>query len=758
MGISTLCGGYILWLLNFNSNKTVLVIANTQEVAMNLIKKIKIMYDSLPNWLKEQIVTNNKQSLEFKNKSIVKAAAATPNAGVSQALSLLVFDEAAVLNQSLAHQIWVSSQPTLSTGGNCIVGSSIITVKNEKTKISQNITIEQMHKEVLQKKIHYRDLKILTTLGWSVFQGIKKTNNKQIWTVKTEKSFLSGTSDHKIKLISGQFTELINLKFGDTLYSGDRVIKIINQHKKEDVYDVINVELNNQFYANGIVVSNCIMLSTPRGCVTGKTQITIKNQKTKKIKVTKIQNLYKKLHPKNNINFIYQVLTPSGWSDFTGIRKLYKDQILFIKTTSSKLFCSMDHKIKLITEQFINAQQLKIGDILYENQMVIGLNKLQNKQIAVYDLMDVKLYNQYYTNKLVSHNCGNTFHRLWVQAEQGVNRFNTIKLPWNLHPERDQAWRDAQTKQLGQKQAARQCDCQFASSGDNVISNEVLQALDKECISEPIQKMHHDELWVWRFPQKQENYILSADVARGDGSDFSAFQILSIQKNEQVAEFKGKIPTTEFGQLIVRTAKMYNDALVIVENASIGWAVLQEIINQGYKNVYYHKKDYKYIDPELHSKIRQSKTLEKQKDIIGFTTSSRTRPLIIERMITIIENREFIIHSKRLLNQFWTFIWLNGKQQAMRGYNDDLVMALAIGIWVRNTAYIIRKEARAFAKSRLASIDSGLNLKHQQENTVSSGFFNSHNNLDRLNQGIIDIGSETIDLNDFYFSKRTKDE
>jgi hypothetical protein len=54
---------------------------------------------------------------------------------------------------------------------------------------------------------------------------------------------------------------------------------------------------------------------------------------------------------------------------------------------------------------------------------------------------------------------------------------------------------------------------------------------------------------------------------------------------------------------------MYNDALVIVENASIGWAVLQEIINQGYKNVYYHKKDYKYIDPELHSKIRQSKVL-----------------------------------------------------------------------------------------------------------------------------------------------------
>ncbi len=399
----------------------------------------------------------------------------------------------------------------------------------------------------------------------------------------------------------------------------------------------------------------------------------------------------------------YKILSPQGMSEFQGVRKVTKNQYLIIKTNKRELTCSLTHKFIIDGKQII-AKDLISGIFLTKQQKIIDVTYTKG-EIQLYDIVQVKDNNIFIIEDgIISHNC------------------------------------------------------QFASSGDNVIANDVLQALDKECISEPIQKMHHDELWVWRFPQKQENYILSADVARGDGSDFSAFQILSIQKNEQVAEFKGKISTTEFGQLIVRTAKMYNDALVIVENASIGWAVLQEIINQGYKNVYYHKKDYKYIDPELHSKIRQSKVLEKQRDIIGFTTSSRTRPLIIERMITIIENREFIIHSKRLLNQFWTFIWLNGKQQAMRSYNDDLVMALAIGIWVRNTAYIIRKEARAFAKSRLASIDSGLNLKHQQENTVSSGFFNSHNNLDRLNQGIIDIGSETIDLNDFYFSKRTKDE
>lgn len=141
MGISTLCAGYVLWLLNFNSNKTVLIIANTQDVAMNVIKKIKVMYDELPQWLKQPLITDNKQSLAFKNNSSVKAAAATPNAGVSQALSLLVFDEAAVLNESLASSIWTSAQPTLS----CLSKDSIITVKNKNTGIIENISLEELN-------------------------------------------------------------------------------------------------------------------------------------------------------------------------------------------------------------------------------------------------------------------------------------------------------------------------------------------------------------------------------------------------------------------------------------------------------------------------------------------------------------------------------------------------------------------------------------------------------------------------------------
>lgn len=136
------------------------------------------------------------------------------------------------------------------------------------------------------------NVKILTPSGWSKFQGVKENGNKNIWTVKTKKSCISGTSDHKIKLSSGAFTQLYKLKEGDILYGGDQVISVINQNKIKPVYDAINVQLDNQFYANDIVVSNCIVLSTPRGCVTGNSEITVRNKTTNKVEKIRIQELY----------------------------------------------------------------------------------------------------------------------------------------------------------------------------------------------------------------------------------------------------------------------------------------------------------------------------------------------------------------------------------------------------------------------------------------------------------------------------------
>jgi len=69
----------------------------------------------------------------------------------------------------------------------------------------------------------------------------------------------------------------------------------------------------------------------------------------------------------------------------------------------------------------------------------------------------------------------------------------------------------------------------------------------------------------------------------------------------------------------------------------------------------------------------------------GFSTSAKTRPLIINKIEEDMRQKELIIHSSRLAQESDTFIWYKGKAQAMSGYNDDLIMSLAIGLYVRAT-------------------------------------------------------------------------
>ena len=121
-GISTLTAGYSLWKMIFNQDYNVLVIAIKQEVAKNLVTKVRVMYDNLPSWLKVATQEDNKLSLRLVNGSQVKAIPSSPDAGRSEALSLLVVDEAAFVPD--INEIWASATPALSTGGSCIALST----------------------------------------------------------------------------------------------------------------------------------------------------------------------------------------------------------------------------------------------------------------------------------------------------------------------------------------------------------------------------------------------------------------------------------------------------------------------------------------------------------------------------------------------------------------------------------------------------------------------------------------------------------
>ena len=194
---------------------------------------------------------------------------------------------------------------------------------------------------------------------------------------------------------------------------------------------------------------------------------------------------------------------------------------------------------------------------------------------------------------------GNWFHKQWLGAEEGTNEFNTIRLHWTDHPERDETWRNEQDKILGPSQAAQECDTDFLSSGQSVVDPAILQWYKEELVESPIEELGADRgFWVFRQPDYTKEYIVVADVARGDGSDFSACQVFEVEDMEQVAEYKGQLSTTDYGNFLIEVATKYNDALLVVENNNIGWATIQTIIDRGYKNLFYQSKDLQVVDVE----------------------------------------------------------------------------------------------------------------------------------------------------------------
>jgi len=294
---------------------------------------------------------------------------------------------------------------------------------------------------------------------------------------------------------------------------------------------------------------------------------------------------------------------------------------------------------------------------------------------------------------------GNWFHREYVKAAANENDFHPIVLPWDVHPERDGEWFNKETRNMSRTSVAQEYECNFLSSGETVIDPKDLKRLSA-CIHPPEYRTGFDRnFWIWENYQQDQNYIITADVARGDGKDQSAFHIVKLETMEVIAEYKGIISLDMFANLLNQTGKEFGECLLIVENIGIGIAVLEKLKDLEYPNLYYSiKGSQEYVDPLLAQHHPNA--------VPGFTTSVKTRPLVVAKLEEYIRHKIIKVKSERLYHELETFIWLNGKPQALKGYNDDLVMSLAIGCFVADTAFEINKRELEYSKAMLNSISS----------------------------------------------------
>ena len=274
---------------------------------------------------------------------------------------------------------------------------------------------------------------------------------------------------------------------------------------------------------------------------------------------------------------------------------------------------------------------------------------------------------------------GNWFHKTCIGAETKENNFKLTTLMWDVHPERNEEWFKKETRNMSRRQIAQELECNFNTSGETVIGPDALEWIGGN-VTEPKYRTAFDRnFWIWEEHDPSCSYLLTADVARGDGADYSTFHIIKLETMQIIGEYQGKPTPDLYANMLNQIGREYGNAMVVIENNSIGYTVLDKLIDYAYPNIYYSVKS-------THEYIEQHMAEHRSSAVPGFTTSSKTRPLVVAKLEEFIRNKLITTYSSRLANELRTFIWTNGKPQALKGYNDDLVMALAIACWVRDTA------------------------------------------------------------------------
>tara|TARA_B100000927_G_scaffold289364_1_gene285834 strand:- start:4429 stop:5058 length:630 start_codon:yes stop_codon:yes gene_type:complete len=171
---------------------------------------------------------------------------------------------------------------------------------------------------------------------------------------------------------------------------------------------------------------------------------------------------------------------------------------------------------------------------------------------------------------------------------------------------------------------------------------------------------------------------------------------------EVVAEYRGKCTPDVFSRVLFDIGREYGDGLLVVENNSVGFAVLDKLKEMSYPNLYHSIKS-------THEFVEEYQAEQMSNAVSGFSMTSKTRPLIIAKLEEFVRNNLIKVYSSRLLSEMKTFVWNSGRAEAMRSYNDDLIMACAIGCWVRDTALAINQKDAEYAKAFIGSITKSSN-------------------------------------------------
>ena len=263
---------------------------------------------------------------------------------------------------------------------------------------------------------------------------------------------------------------------------------------------------------------------------------------------------------------------------------------------------------------------------------------------------------------------GNQFHKIWEGSVQEINEFKSFRVDWWDVPGRDEKWKEQTISNTSQLQFDQEFGNTFFGTGDTLVNADTLLNLRAK---PPKRYMEGGLLKIYEEPIKGHDYIMTVDVSKGRGQDYSTFTLIdiSVRPFAQVAVYRNNtISPLLFPNIIYKYAKPYNDAYVVVESNDQGSVVC---------NGLYH--DLEYENMHVESSVKAN--------AIGIEINRKTKRLGCSAIKDILENKRLTINDDSTILEISTFEAKGQSYEASDGNHDDLMMNLVLFGYFVSTQY-----------------------------------------------------------------------
>ena len=268
----------------------------------------------------------------------------------------------------------------------------------------------------------------------------------------------------------------------------------------------------------------------------------------------------------------------------------------------------------------------------------------------------------------------NHFYRYWHDAERGENEYVPTEVHWSEVPGRDAVWKEQTIKNTSESQFRVEFECEFLGSVDTLIAPSKLKAMVYENPS-----TQNAGLDVYEQPKDNHDYLITVDVARGVGFDYSAFVVVDITEfpHRLVAKYRNnEIKPMLFPNIIWQVGKNYNNAYILCEVNDIGDQVASIIqYDLEYQNL---------LMCSMRGRAGQvvGQGFSGKKTQLGVKMSKTVKKVGSLNLKTMIEGDKVLINDYDIISELTTFISKSNSFEAEEGCNDDLAMCLVIYAWL----------------------------------------------------------------------------